>query len=241
MRIVTRQQGTPEWYAARRGCITASEVTKVLMKETTKGFKNYLQEKVMDLQGIPDFSEEDDPPWFRHGKEFEDQARLWYQFDQDTVLTQTGFVLHEGYGWLGMSPDGLSGTWSTEAVPHEYDVMRPIDGGLVEMKVRQSLATYHEHVAKISRPTSDQLQCQLIVSGAPWVDYFNYYRNNDHQIEKGSVQRIYRDEVRIEYIIERCLVFRRLILATVMEQANGKNDEDQTGSGARGNVHQGRS
>lgn len=182
MRILCTEQGTPEWNAARRGKVTASAARHALAKKGGKGRRQYIEQLCDDLEGIPDFADEETAPWFIDGKYYESWGRGWYSWTAERDVTQTGFVVHDDYSWIGCSPDGL---------------LDP--DGLLEIKYRKSLKTFGQHavLGKV-QPVMAQVQTQLFVSGRQWCDYLNYWRSDDHELEKGHIQRIERDDAYIE-------------------------------------------
>ncbi len=185
MKVLAKAQHTPEWFAARRGRLTASEARKALMGKHTKGRRNYVQKIADDLDGIPDFDESDTKPWFVDGIYYESWARGWYSFKYDVDVQQTGFVVHDEYNWIGASPDGLVG-----------------DDGLIEIKFRKSLRAFDKH-CETGMPASvqPQVQTQMFVCDREWTDYCNYWRWFDGDKEKGHVQRVFRDDAYIQNVL----------------------------------------
>ena len=180
---------TDEWLACRRGKITASAIAHVLAREGTDSRESYLLRLTQDLEGVPDFEDDDPKPWFRDGRVYEDWARGWYSWNYNTDVGETGFILHDDYNWIGCSPDGLV----------EPD-------GLIEIKYRKSLQTYDKHTTKVDRATRNQIQMQLFVTGRKWCDYVNYWRDDDGN-EKGHVCRIAREGEYIETLVDKCEEF----------------------------------
>jgi hypothetical protein len=182
MRVLCAEQYTPEWNAARRGKITASGAQFALAKRGGKGRRLYIEQICNDLEGIPDFADEETPPWFLDGHYYESWARGWYSWTRDVDVREIGFAVHDDYEWIGCSPDGL---------------LDP-DGGL-EIKYRKFLHTYQKHAAAGNvKPVYPQVQTSMFVCGRKWWDYQNYWRSDDHEVEKGHVQRIERDDAYIE-------------------------------------------
>ena len=169
MRIVCDNQNAPEWKTARHGVITASEANKALMGRDTVGRTMYVQKLADDLEGIPDFDDEDAKPWFVAGRYYESFARGWYSWEK-------GFIIHDDYSFIGCSPDGLVG-----------------DDGLIEIKYRSFIRTFEEHIGKTT-PVMPQVQTQMFVTGRKWCDYVNYWRDDENELEKGHIQRIERDD-----------------------------------------------
>ena len=181
MKVLCTDQRTDEWHKAKKCRISASEVHKCMMGAHTKGRRQYIEKLADDLEGIPDFADEDNPPWFTDGVYYESWARGWYSFKYDVDIAETGFVVNDDYDWIGCSPDGL------------------VNDGLIEIKYRKSLKSFKDH-AKRSFTTAHhaQMQCQMFVTDRQWCDYVNYWRSDDHELEKGHVQRVHRDQAYID-------------------------------------------
>ena len=188
MRILTTTQGTDEWDAARKGRITASSIGNVLAGKGTKTRFNYRMQLVLDLEGVADFK--DSAIWFEAGRLYEGHARGWYDWNQAAV-TETGFVLHDTYNWLGASPDGFVG-----------------DDGMIEIKYRKTLETFHDsNIKNVPRGYLSQMQTGMFVCNRQWCDYVNYWRCDATQREQAHVRRIYRDEGRIRELEDAALIF----------------------------------
>lgn len=181
MRVLCDQQGTPEWHEARRGKITASAARFALAARHTKGRRLYVERLANDLDGIPNFDEEEPAPWFTDGKYYESWARGWYSWNHDAEVWETGFVVHDDYSWLGASPDGF---------------VDPDD--VLEIKYRKTLRTWYQHKSiGMNASVQAQAQTQLLVTGRRRCQYVNYWRSDDHELEKGHVKTIERDDAYI--------------------------------------------
>jgi hypothetical protein len=158
---------------------------------------------VLDLEGVEDF--QDTAFWFEEGRLYEGHARGWYDWHKSKV-TETGFVLHDEYNWLGASPDGLVG-----------------DDGMIEIKYRKTLKTFHEsNIKDPPRAYLSQMQTGMWVCNRQWCDYVNYWRSDEHQKEQAHVRRIYRDEGRIRELEEAALIFWSEVLA-MFRKRTGKD------------------
>jgi len=185
MRIICDAQHTPEWHEAKAPRITASEARICLMATNTKTYRRYVHQLADARMGIPDFEDEDTQPWHVDGIYYESWARGWYSWNRDATVTEVGFVVSEDYDWLGCSPDGLSRIGDDE--------------GNLEIKYRKTIRTFDSH-AKVGEVKSvyPQVQTQMLVCGTQWCDYVNYWRSDEHEKEKGHVQRIHRDQSYID-------------------------------------------
>lgn len=193
MRILTKTQGDDMWEYARKGRVTASSIGHVLAGHGTKSRFEYRMQLCLDLEGVEDFR--DSAHWFEDGRRFEGHARGWYEWNVAPV-TETGFVLHDEYNWLGASPDGLVG-----------------DDGCIEIKYRKTLKTFHDsNIKPIPRLYESQMQTQMWVMGRAWCDYVNYWRSDEHGKEQAHVRRIERDDGRIRELEEAAILFWREVL-----------------------------
>lgn len=182
MRVLCKEQGTKEWLRVKRGVISASRAQVALMAKHTKGYQNYVEELADDIDGVPNFDEEEPPPWFTDGRYYESWARGWYAFKYDVDVKEIGFAVHDDYSWIGCSPDGLIG-----------------EDGCLEIKYRKSLKTFKEHAAlRANNTVIAQVQTQLFVTGRQWCDYVNYWRSDDHEKEQGFRERIEYDPAYID-------------------------------------------
>lgn len=197
MKIICGTQRTPEWYAARRGRITASEIQNVLAGVGTKSRDGYALRLVLDLEGVPDMTDSDPPPWFLQGILHEGWVVGWYEWERNTTITRTGFVVHDIYDWLGCSPDGFVG-----------------EDGMIECKYRTSLAQYYAATRRTTQ--HKQIQMQLMVTGRAWCDEVNYWRTfaDDGTIarELGCIRRHYPERVYQGWMEEKLLAFRGSVL-----------------------------
>lgn len=111
MKILSIEQGSPEWEQARLGVITASEVDALVSPlwkiRSGEGVETYLYRKLAErLVGWnPDsggtFAME-------QGTIIEQIAVPWYNFTYDTEIRRVGFCVSDD-GRCGCSPDGLIG------------------------------------------------------------------------------------------------------------------------------------
>lgn len=175
MKILTCEQGSVEWLAARLGIPTASCFDKILTPATrkpSKSAKDYRDELIAEWilgqpldWGTTDFAE--------RGKEMEPEARAFYELQTDTEVRRIGFILRDD-GLVGGSPDGLVGE----------------DGGL-EIKCYGA----KHHVACLlgeELATMTQVQGNLWISEREWWDVLAYNPAMPHRLD-----RVYRDEAYI--------------------------------------------
>ncbi len=118
------EQRTAEWFQARLGKVTASNVYNVLSK-TAKGLPTSKYEdykmKLMTERLTGEISQSYTTPAMQWGIEHEENALKEYEFIYDTEVTRCGFIPHPKMAMAGASPDGFIG-----------------EDGLIEVKCPQS-------------------------------------------------------------------------------------------------------
>lgn len=136
------EQRTEEWFAARKGKITASIAAGCL------GLCPYTsrQKAWRTIMGTQANATNKHMDW---GTEFEPVAKNAYECLTGNIVTETGFHPHPSIPWLGASPDGLIGT-----------------DGLSEIKCPGKLpeiVPVHHRI---------QMIVQMACTGREWCDYF---------------------------------------------------------------------
>ena len=107
-KLIDCDQRTEEWFAARRGRLTASQFGDWLTKTGKVAEKARLtaaSKCLAELAGHPDprpFETDD----MRRGTELEPEARDMFQLATGLQVDQIGFA-QSRHGWYGCSPDGL--------------------------------------------------------------------------------------------------------------------------------------
>lgn len=172
-------QGSPEWFAARAGKVTASRVADVIARTKT-GYgasrANYAAELIAErLTGTtaPSFTN----AAMQWGTDTEPKARDAYCFRHDLDVVEIGFVDHPAIAMTGASPDGLVG-----------------DEGLVEIKCPNT-ATHLDTLLGETVPAKyvTQMQWQMACTGRAWCDFASF----DPRLPASMslfVHRVHRDE-----------------------------------------------
>lgn len=194
-------QGSEEWFEARRGMLTASEMhlilTPTLKQASNEKERSHLYELLAQrISGFvePSYVSDD----MLRGKEDEIAARYAYSCYYAPV-TDMGFIVNRRHGVaIGFSPDGLVG-----------------DDGFIECKSRRQkfqVQTIVEHVAIAdgSIPADYLLQVQtgLIVSERNWCDLVSYSGGLPM-----AVLRVLPDPVVQNAILEAALAFETRLQA----------------------------
>lgn len=156
------EQGTPEWFAARCGIVTASVVGQLITPKTVKPASNdYSRALIATLvaERITGYVEPIQPSRdMERGTLSEPFARDLYA-EHYAPVDEVGFMVKDFGGYrIGYSPDGLVG-----------------DDGLIEIKSPRQ----KKHLSTILAnevPLEYMAQCQtgLLVSGRKWIDFISY-------------------------------------------------------------------
>lgn len=180
MKVITAEQGSPEWLAARAGKVTASMISNVLAKPETAAYRDYQAQIVAELlTGKPqgsDFTNEA----MQFGTENEPFARSAYEVYMGIMVDEVGLVLHPTIDRAGASPDGLVGS-----------------DGLVEIKCPK-VATHLSYICAGVVPTKykNQMMFQMICAERAWCDFVSFRPDLPGRLQLFIV-RFKRDETEI--------------------------------------------
>lgn len=156
MTIHTVEQGTPEWFALRKGRMTASHAQEI--GNNGKGLDTY----ILNLAAAYFSSGEQEVYSNAHterGNELEGQARAIYELEHGVQVEQVGFVEIDEY--VGCSPDGFIGE----------------DGG-IEIKCHDDKKHFELAIGgSIDTKYLWQIQMNMFCTGRDWWDYVAYNPN----------------------------------------------------------------
>jgi hypothetical protein len=159
MKIISCEQGSPEWHAARCGIPTASNFDKLVTSAgaPSKQAQSYLYAlaaeritgRAVELQPTAAMDE---------GSRREEESRIVYAMLREVEVVQVGFCVSDDGRW-GCSPDGLVGP-----------------DGLVELKnTSGKVAVEYLIGGRVPPEYFAQVQGQLLVAGRAWVDFVSYF------------------------------------------------------------------
>lgn len=153
------EQGTPEWFQARKGVLTASCAQEI--GNNGKGLETYVLEKIAEQfsSAVPVMFENDDT---KRGKDLEAQARIIYELEKDVSVKTIGFIKIKGRR-IGCSPDGL--------IKEE---------GMCEIKAhndKNHLLLILQGQKAVPSKYLWQMQMQMYITGRKWCDYVAYNPN----------------------------------------------------------------
>ena len=148
-------QYEPWWYEARLGIPTVSRFDDFITPakgDYSKSAIRYIARLIREQHSGP--VEGYMNAAMMHGITTEDEARSWYEFENDCVVEQIGLILNKGAGW---SPDGLVGTGAIEikCPAEDTHIMYLLNGGL---------------------PPEYKPQCHgaILVGELEWLDFMSY-------------------------------------------------------------------
>lgn len=160
MKIHDVVQGTSEWFDARTGIPTVSNLGKILTEKRldySASAPKYAAELIGERLLGKSFEEDDSGNvWTSYGQDTEEKARRWYAYHKDAEVQTVGFVTTDD-GSFGGSPDALVD-----------------DDGLLEIKCR-SLRHHMRSIATLEE-IADRLQVQgyLWLTDRKWIDVVAY-------------------------------------------------------------------
>lgn len=185
-------QGSPEWFAARLGKVTASRVADVIAKTKT-GYsasrKNYAAELIVERltgqrqEGFTNAA-------MQWGTDNEPAAREAYEYRQGVFVDQVGFIVHPRIPDSGASPDGLIGA-----------------DGMLEIKCPNTAT--HLDTLTSGKPDGryiTQMQWQMACAGRAWCDFASYDPRLPEELRL-FVVRIDRDDAMVAELEREVVAF----------------------------------
>jgi hypothetical protein len=196
-------QGSEEWYAARCGLLTASEM-KLILTPTLKMASNEKERAHLYELLAQRVTKYVDPHYVSddmlRGQEDEITARLIYA-EKYSPVVEMGFITNDEWGFiLGFSPDALVD-----------------DDGFIEVKSRRQRFQVETIIGCSERDVMPadyvlQVQTGLLVSGRRWCDFISY---------SGGLpmltMRVFPDLAVQAAIIEAAAAFEKRLAAKMQE------------------------
>lgn len=205
MNVVSCDQRTAEWFAARLGKATASRIADIVARTKTgwgASRANYAAQLVAErLTGTP--TEMFQNAAMQWGTDTEAEARDAYRVHRLCAVDEIGFVDHPTIAMAGASPDGIVGT-----------------DGLVEIKCPNT-ATHIATLQGQSVPAKylTQIQWQIACTGRQWCDFASY----DPRLPESMrlfVRRVDRDDAEIASLEAAVAEFLSEVDQTVINLRN---------------------
>ncbi len=155
MKKVNIIQGTPEWFEARAGRLTASHAQAIAT--AGKGLETYIRKVIMEFR-YPEAKEVYTNEDMERGNEQEATARGLYELATGLIVEETGLVIMNKY--VSASPDGIT------------------KKGLVEIKCPNN-KNHFDFILDKKIPTAYewQMQMQMLVCEKTVCDFISYNEN----------------------------------------------------------------
>lgn len=177
------EQRTEEWFAARRGRVTASKVKDVMAKGRGGAPSATRQNYMMQLlcERLTGKCEEGySSAAMQRGTELEPLARMAYELFADGEVSEVGIFHHPTIEGFSASPDGVVGAT-----------------GLLEIKVPNTAThIYTMQSGKHDATYEWQMLAQMACSGREWVDFVSFDDRLPDELQYVCF-RYHRDEARI--------------------------------------------
>lgn len=190
------QQASPEWFALKTGCLTASNFSKIITAKTMKPSTQadeYADRLICEMIS-GEFSQSFPPSyWMERGAAMEADAAAAYQFETG-YDTKPGGFFQSDCGLYGASPD-----------------MRVFDGDKLIGGVEIKCPAPWTHVTNLMRKHIDpeyiqQVQGQIYVMGVDFIDWYSYHpempskrirtvRDDEFQEKFGAAIEAFRADV----------------------------------------------
>lgn len=169
------EQRTDEWFAARRGRITASSVGAILGRAPYATRDDVMRRMVREWVGAP--TEFEGNIATEYGTRNEAGALTEYQMETGNAVQAVGFVTRED--WAGCSPDGF--------VSDNYGLEIKCPFGLRKDEV-PAFKTLEEQ-----QHYYDQIQFSMWVTGRPWWDFYQWSPRGS-ALDRVKVNTAWQDE-----------------------------------------------
>lgn len=185
-------QRTEQWHAERAGKWTGSKFVDVLArnKKTGEPLKCYydLIWKVVTERMTGQATEGPSGYALAWGSDVEPFAREAYELETGNSVTETGFIVHPKYPFVGASPDGLVDE----------------DGG-IEMKCpKSSIVHLQRFDSGVPEEYVPQIQGCMWVTGRKWWEFVSYDPRQQERFRM-LVIRVERDDAFIKNL-EKCVL-----------------------------------
>jgi putative phage-type endonuclease len=155
MKIHTFEQLSPEWFAIRKGKMSASHAQAIATNG--KGLETYILELMAEYYSTGE-KEQYTNKDIERGLELEETARAMYELETGETVEQVGFIEYDEY--TGCSPDGTT------------------KDGLIEIKCLNDKNHFQLLLdGKIETKYLWQIQMQLYITNKKWCDFVAYNPN----------------------------------------------------------------
>ncbi len=205
------QQRSEEWFAHRRGKVTASAIGNIMPGKRgayLDSRKKYFDEKVKELLGEvvkPDF-----PPKVReamaHGVKYEPKARDAYEWITGELIIEPAAIDHPEIENLCASPDGIWASDPSRMIEIKCPYSDFTQVALIDLLINEVPIDDPKWTAQIKDQYQWQMHCQMACTGATHVDFVQY----DPRVEEGFQTFVIpfpRNEEKIDALLAETVKF----------------------------------
>ena len=160
------EQRSAEWFEARRGKLTGSNVGAALGLNPWKTPDDLVRQMVREYHGAePEFQGN---AATEYGASHEPLAIMDYLGKTGNIVEECGFFVHPNHDWLGASPDGLIGDDGLIEVKCPFGLRNKTGDGL---KFKSAYEQPHYYA---------QMQVEMACTGRAWCDFYQWTTNGDY-------------------------------------------------------------
>jgi putative phage-type endonuclease len=184
MEIINCEQGTPEWFEARKGKVTGSHAQAIATMG--KGLDTYVVELMAEMFSSKE-KEHFTNEHTERGNELEAQARSIYELETGNVVEQIGFAKYNEF--VGSSPDGLINPYGLAEIkcPEDKVYFKILMGGRAEIDTGYIW----------------QMQMNMLILDREWCDLIYY---NPNFKKSTCIFRIERDAEKVKKLLSGFIV-----------------------------------
>ena len=208
MEIFDIEQGSPEWFAQRKGVMTCSHAQEI--GNNGKGLETYIRNMMAEYYSRGEktmFSNEHT----ERGHELEDQAASIYAINSGQKISTIGFIKRSAH--VGGSPDRLVDRLEIAEGQPSFSITK-LSRGLLEVKCPDDVG-FFKHLLDGEKAIDTkyvwQIQMQLLITGAEWCDYLAYNPNYE---QTTFIYRFYPDPVKFA-ALERGFIIGEELIKTI--------------------------
>lgn len=172
-------QRTAEWYAFRRGRITASDIATALDHNPYEPWEEFIIKKC-----DPEYPFYDNDIVF-HGKKYEEVATMIYQEIFNIRVTEFGCIPSDYIPFLGASPDGICSKASLDykfnpKLNTMLEIKCPITRKINDKgKIKGGICPhYYEYQCQVQMQCCELTKCDFWQCDIEEIDYKTYLENN---------------------------------------------------------------
>jgi len=158
------EQRSKEWFKARKGKLTGSNIGAALGVHPWKTPEDLIRQMVREYHGAE--SEFTGNIATEHGTLHEPLATMDYMSLSGNMVQECGFYVHPEHDWLGASPDGLID-----------------EDGLIEIKCPFGQRNAKPPVFKTCADQPHyfaQVQTEMACTGRKWTDFYQWTQHGDN-------------------------------------------------------------